>query len=59
MGKGGAQEFFKSYDRYAKNVSLSYKGKGSFPTAWGGLCSIISFIILAYWMVVNVFYTFY
>ena len=53
------QAFCKRYDRYAKNVSLTYKKSGVFETTIGGCCSIISFIILAYWLAVNVFFSFY
>jgi hypothetical protein len=49
--------FFKRYDRYAKGVSLTYKKKGAFETSIGGICSIISFILLAYWLAVNLLYT--
>ena len=56
IGKG---EFFKSYDRYAKQVSLTYLKSGTYRTATGGACSIFSFTILIYWLAVNVFYAIY
>ena len=59
MGKSSLQTFLKRYDRYAKNVSLSYKKSGSYETSVGGCCSIFSFTILFYWLCVNIFYTFY
>jgi len=49
-------DFFKRYDRYAKNVNLTYKKKGAFATSIGGVCSIISFVLLAYWLAVNLIY---
>ena len=57
MGKKGG--FFKGFDRYAKNVTLSYKRSGSFETSIGGICSIFAFTILTYWVCVNVWDTFY
>ena len=54
MGKSSVQTFLKSYDRYAKNVSLSYKRSGSFETSIGGICSIFSFTVLTYWLAVNI-----
>ena len=53
------KEFFKRFDRYAKNVSLSYKRSGSYETSIGGICSIFTFTILTYWVCVNVWDTFY
>ena len=57
--KIGHGEFFKGYDRYAKQVSLTYLKSGTYRTACGGICSIFSFTILFYWLVVNVFYACY
>ena len=51
-----SQQFLKKYDRYAKSVTLTYKKSGVFETSVGGCCSIFSFILLAYWLIVNVFY---
>ena len=51
--------FLKRYDRYAKNVTLTYKKSGSFETSIGGICSILSFLLLFYWLLVNFFYAFY
>ena len=53
------QSFFKKYDRYAKPVSLTYKKSGSFETSCGGILSIVSFLVLFYWLVVNLFYAVY
>ena len=58
MGKSNFQTFLKKYDRFAKNVSLSYKRSGSFETSIGGVCSIIIFTLLTYWLAVNVWDTF-
>ena len=52
-------EFLKGYDRYAKAVSLTYLKSGSYRTGAGGLCSIFSFILLSYWLVVNIFFALY
>ena len=56
IGKG---QFFKKYDRYAKQVSLTYLKSGTYRTAAGGACSIFSFTILVYWLAVNIFYAIY
>lgn len=55
---GRREYFFKRYDRYAKNVTLTYKKSGAFETSCGGLATIISFTILAYWLAVNIAYAF-
>ena len=49
-------DFWKQFDRYANPVTLTYLKKGKYETAAGGICSIFSFTLLAYWLVVNVFY---
>lgn len=51
------REFLKSFDRYAQTVSLTYKKSGKFETACGGCATIICFIILTYWVAVNLFYS--
>ena len=56
MSRNSKKPFFKLYDRYAKNVTLTYRRSGAFETSVGGACSIFSFIILAYWLAVNIFY---
>ena len=48
--KNTLKKFFKRFDRYSKPVTLTYRQKGSFDTSCGGLMSIISFIILAWWL---------
>ena len=58
MGKTSIQNFLKKYDRYAKNVTLSYKKSGSFETSIGGVCSIITFVILSYFLLYNLIETF-
>ena len=58
MPKTSVQNFFKSYDRYSKNVSLSYQRKGSFETSIGGFCSIFTFIWMSYWLILNLLETF-
>ena len=58
MGRSSVQKFLKGMDRYAKNVSLSYKKKGSFETSIGGCCTIFSFTWLFYWAIVNMIDTF-
>ena len=44
------EAFFKYFDRYSKSVTLTYRQKGSFETSCGGICSIISFFILGWWL---------
>ena len=59
MGKRAkVADFLKSYDRYSKNVSLTYKKKGSYATSIGGCCTIFSFTVLSYWLGVNIWDTF-
>ena len=58
MPKTAVQNFFKGFDRYSKNVSLSYQRKGSFETSIGGFCSIFTFTWMAYWVTLNLFHTF-
>ena len=57
MGKYHVRQFLKSKDFYASNVSLLYKRSGVFGTSIGGICSIISFVLLAYWLAVNIWST--
>ena len=57
--KGHRGEFLKGYDRYAKNVTLTYLKSGLYRTAAGGVASILTFLILFYWVCVNVFYAIY
>ena len=48
--KNTLKKFFKHFDRYSKPVTLTYRQKGSFDTSCGGLCSIVSFFILGWWL---------
>ena len=58
INRGRTQSFLKRYDSYAKNVTLTYKKSGSFPTTCGGITSICSSILLIYWFAVNFAYAF-
>lgn len=58
MSRSSVELFFKNNDRYAKNVTLLYKRKGVFETPIGGICTIISFTLLSYWLLVNIIDTF-
>ena len=58
MGRSSCQKFVKSFDRYDKTVSLKYKKKGMYATSIGGVCSIMTFTFLVYWLAVNVWFTF-
>ena len=58
MAKFSLESFLKSNDRYAKNVLLLYKRKGEFETQVGGCCTIISFLLLSYWLILNMVDTF-
>ena len=53
------KKFFKRYDRFAKNVTLTYKKSGNFETSCGGIASILSFLLLFYWLLVNFFFAIY
>ena len=50
-----ASSFFKGFDRYAQSVNLKYKKAGSFKTSCGGIATIISFLILLSWIIVDFF----
>ena len=52
--KTSVQNFLKSYDGYAKPVSLMYKRQGQFTTSIGGVCSIFRFFALTYWLTLNI-----
>ena len=58
MSKATVSKFLKSYDRYAKPVTLTFQKQGGYRTEAGGVLSIISFILLFYYLVVNVWYAF-
>ena len=49
--RSNLEAFFKYFDRYSKSVTLTYRQKGSFETSCGGIMSIISFFILAWWLI--------
>ena len=53
------QTFFQNFDKYAQVVSLTYKKSGKHETVAGGVCTVVVFIILAYWTIVNMFFTFH
>lgn len=50
-------DFLKGYDRYSKAVSLTYLKSGSYRTGAGGICSIIGFILITWFVGVNVWDT--
>ena len=54
-----AKNFFRSYDRYAQVVSLTYKKSGKFETVAGGVTTIIVFFVLSYWVAINLFFSIY
>jgi hypothetical protein len=45
----------KRSDIYALPVSLTYNTINSYPTLLGGVFSIISFVIIAIWLALNIF----
>ncbi len=47
--KTSTYKFVKSIDRYGNGVSLSYKGKKSYPTFCGGIATIITVLMCFYW----------
>ena len=49
-----AQAFCHQFDWYANPVTLTYSQKKSFTTVPGAICSIISGILLAYYVILNV-----
>lgn len=49
-----AQGFFHRFDRYANPVTLTYNQQRSFKTVPGGICSVITFLVLTYYIVVTV-----
>ena len=44
----GVGNWFKSYDRYASSVSLTYKKKNSFATVPGGILSMVSYFLVIF-----------
>ena len=48
------QAFFHSFDRYANPVTLTFNQKRSIKTVPGGFCSIITWILLTYYIVSTV-----
>ena len=54
MGKSNrVQSFLKYFDRYARPVTLQYKRSGKYETSIGGFCSILTTILLIYYLSVN------
>ena len=53
--RNNLEAFFKYFDRYSKSVTLTYRQKGSFETSCGGIMSIISFFILAWWLITELY----
>jgi len=51
-----AQVFFHKWDWYANPVTLTYNQKKSFTTVPGAICSIISGILLIYYVLANVIF---
>jgi hypothetical protein len=51
MNRGPVYKYFKSIDRYANGVSLTYNGKKSFPTFCGGVFTIFTILMVIYWWV--------
>ena len=53
-----AQDFFRTFDKYAQVVSLTYKKTGKHETVAGGVFTVFVFSMLAYWVIVSLFFTF-
>lgn len=51
MNRGPVYKYFKSIDRYANGVSLTYNGKKSFPTFCGGVFTMFTILMIIYWWV--------
>ena len=47
-GKSGVTRFLSNIDIYAQGVNLLYQRKPRFQTACGGVCSIISLLLVGY-----------
>lgn len=47
----------KRYDRYQEKVSLTYKNQNSFPTACGGVATIIGCTFLIYTLTTYIVFT--
>jgi len=45
------QNFFHQFDRYANPVTLTYNQQRSLKSVPGGVCSIITFILLWYYII--------
>ena len=53
-GRKRAQAFFHQFDWYANPVTLTYNQKKSFTTVPGAICSIISGVLLIYYVCANI-----
>ena len=49
MSKTSTSKFFSGCDGYAKGVGLLYERKPRFQTPCGGICTIITLLLLLYW----------
>lgn len=52
-GRFNCQKFMHAFDWYAKPVTLTYNQQKEFKTIPGGICSIISFFILGFYIISN------
>jgi hypothetical protein len=54
MAKKKCTIFLKRSDLYALPVSLTYNSINNYPTQLGGVFSIVSFVIIACWLALNI-----
>jgi len=54
MPKQGGMDFLRKIDRYADPVQLYINQRKTMPTPSGGFLSLITFLILCFWMAQNI-----
>ena len=48
--RGGLTSCLKKADIYATSITPTYKGLKTYPTTYGGLLSILTFVIILGWL---------
>ena len=51
MDRGSIYQLFKSFDRYGKAISLTYNGKRTMSTFWGGVATLLTIIVCVSWWI--------
>ena len=51
--RGGLTSCIKKADIYATSITPTYNGLKTYPTAYGGLLSIFSFVVILGWLTIQ------